>query len=192
MNKFKVGDKVRVFKSGKDLEGFEGSWVASRMDRYVGKTFTIAEVIRQGNAYTFEETLLKDMSPIFDERVLEKEMFDMKKEPWYVKASEENFQAVVNWLKYKGFEFPSSFRCYREIYITNKSSSGTLVDRCEWAMYERTVSCKAKEIKLSFKTETTVANVEYPETLTEKEIETRKIREEMEALAERLKKLENS
>lgn len=184
MSKFNVGDKVVATRS----QGGNGITIQAG---HIGTVTKIESRFLSVDEFDnkFGPCL---MSQSAFELYEEKQMFDMKKQPWYVKASEENFQAVVNWLKYKGFEFPSSFRCYREIYITNRSSSGTLVDRCEWAMYERTVSCKAREIKLSFKTETTITNVEFPEILTEKEIETKKIREEMEALAERLKKLENS
>lgn len=184
MSKFKVGDKVVRVKCShsKCFIGYVGKVTSVR-----GCWVSVDEITTVGGLNPFSED--------FFELYEEKQMFDMKKEPWGIfwKTHEER-DAIVDWLKSQGFEIKTTFhqKClmgsFSNLDYRDNSygfGSGTKQDFYWW-------DGKAKEIKLTFKTETTITNVEYPEILTEKEIETRKIREEMEALAERLKKLEGN
>ena len=68
--KFKVGDKVVVFKSGSDVIGFAGGWIRD-MEHMVGKEFTIKSI-------QYKETLsgcrigyrFVEDSYLWDERIL--------------------------------------------------------------------------------------------------------------------------
>lgn len=129
----------------------------------------------------------------------EKEMFDMKKDPWYILTNTpEERIAAQEWLFEQGITWGITnwgAKNWHFDYLTNQTSMGGIES---YIMHgSGTPPPYAKEIKLTFKTETTVTNVEFPEILSAKQIEIKKIREEQENLAKaqqelaaRLKKME--
>lgn len=120
----------------------------------------------------------------------EKQMFDMKKQPWYVTVtSQKEFDAVQEWLLTNyGSNFNAEYYNGGIVSLSNFDFTGKILDKIVWWSAEPVkFNC---EIKLNFKT--TVDSVEYPEIMDEKQIEIEKIRKEMENLTERMKKLENS
>lgn len=193
MSKFNVGDKlVRLTNCygtwGNQLipEGHVG--VVTSIN---GNWLSVDGIKYKGDDNPFHETHFK--------LIEEKQMFDFKNTPWviYVQSKEEAI-AAYEWLKKEsGMDLLS-----KPILVDNMFDSGTMgftntynnqTTPTDHLLFgELRGSLGRKVIKLSFKTGTTITNVEFPEILTEKEIETRKIREEMEALAERLKKLEGN
>lgn len=195
MSKFNVGDKlVRLTNCygtwGNQLipEGHVG--VVTSIN---GNWLSVDGIKYKGDDNPFHETHFK--------LIEEKQMFDFKNTPWviYVQSKEEAL-AAYEWLKKEsGLDFSVWVGSAFEDAKYNTGSIG-FTNRVNHSRYmggflrfgELEGDLGRKVIKLSFKTETTITNIEFPEILTEKEIETKKIREEMEALAERLKKLENS
>lgn len=191
MSKFKVGDKVVRVKCShsKCPIGYVGKVTNVR-----GCWLSLDEITNGAAFHPFSED--------FFELYEEKQMFDFKNTPWviYVQSKEEAI-AAYEWIKKEsGMDFSvtigSAFFTKRDyesgqVGFTNTSNKHSEAeDLLLFGGLEADYGRKV--IKLSFKTETTITNVEFPEILTEKEIETKKIREEMESLAQRLKKLEGN
>jgi len=186
--KFKIGDKVRRCH---DFGGAYG---------YCGNVTVVVSGVSESaycpeTIYYMNEAGTKKISGFACnyELVEEKQKFDMKKEAWGIFfSSHEEREAIMDWLKIKDFpecSYKASFPSKGSFSNLNYYGTGNLYgfgsggrEQTHW--WEG----KANEIKLTF--ETKVVDVEYPETLTEKQKEIKAIREEQEALAARLKKLE--
>lgn len=195
-NKFNVGDKV-VRKAGFTMCNLAAPG-------YGGDTLTIERVRNDGTLKFIEDENPTMYSPEFYDIVEEKPMFDMKKEPWviYVQSKEEAI-AAYEWIKkesgldfsvHHGYAFDNANYNIGSIGFTNRvNHSRYMGNILRFGDLEGDLGRKV--IKLSFKTETKITNVKYPELdlpeiMLEKDKEVENVRKEMEKLAERLKKLE--
>lgn len=133
-----------------------------------------------------------DLFELRNLRVGEKEMFDMKTQPWYIKInSQEEFDLVQEWLIEN---YGSGLECdwdgyFKKCGVTNWESCGMEVSR-GWVMWmdEKSKADRyASEIKFNFRK--VIDNVELPDVKSEQELEIERLTEIINQAQETLNKM---
>lgn len=174
MDKFKVGDKVRHI----------GLW-----DNWPDDSYEITEVYQRFYSCGHSRSFSKIYESYF-ELVKESEMFDMKKNPWYIKVnSQEEFNAVQEWLLNNfGDKFAHHYQ--KGMCLSNTDYSGERLNKIVWYIYEPKER-DLLEIKFTYKT--TIENVQFPVVESERQKKKlRELEEQQRKIAEDIAKLRES
>lgn len=183
MSEFKVGDTVRRITC--DNEGNRGSWVL--------KVGTICKVIHVscGTICVKAAGVPEDAfhSACYFELVKESEMFDLKKNPWYIKVnSQEQFNAVQEWLL-DNFGDKFAYGYEKGMCLSNTNYSGERLNNIAWYIDEP----KGRDLlKIKFTYKTTVDKVEWPVVESETQKKLRELEEQQRKIAEDIAKLRES
>lgn len=173
MSKFKVGDKIRHV----------GPW-----KNWPDSSYEITEVLNSYYHCGGSRTLTKQYENYF-ELVEEKQMFDLKKNPWYIKPnSQEEFNAVQEWLLDNfGAKFAHGYE--KGMCLSNTDYSDKRLNYVVWYIDEPK-GRDLLEIKFTYKT--TVDKVEWPVVESETQKKLRELEEQQRKIAEDIAKLRES
>lgn len=119
--------------------------------------------------------------------------FNLKTQPWFINTETlEQRIAAIKWLFENGISFNAEGRAVESFAEVFDRLTNIVFDEVNEGSFYRVVGPfihpSAQEIKLTYKT--AVTDVVYPTVESERDKEIRSIREQQEALAARLKKLE--
>lgn len=186
MAKFKIGDIVRRITC--DNEAAHGAWVLK-----VGTVCKVIDVLYDGTICVEAGGVPKDAfhASSYFELVKESEvfeMFDMKKNPWYIKITKENFKSVQGWLR---VHYGTDLKCdygSNMVALTNTEGNGNICPN--FVMWAAQPHEKALEIKLTYKIE--VDKVEWPVVESEAQKKLRELEEQQRQLADEISKLRAS
>ena len=166
INKVKLGDKVVCIESK--------GWMLRVGDILELSAGTMSLDRSKINIHAVKK-FPKDFEMYIEEE--ETPIFDMKTQPWKIYVnSEAEYNAANDWLEEKhGSRVPCPY-FKRVIGITNRDSHNEVQESLMWLdeFNDKDEKIKRHEIKIQFKTQTTVDSVQYPIIETEKQ---RKIRE---------------
>lgn len=183
MNQFKVGDIVRRI----ERNNFDalGTWVLK-----VGTICKVIDVIGYSSIRVEAKGVPADVghNAYFFELVKESEMFDMKKNPWYIEVSKETFPSIQKWLLE---EYGTKLACdyFPSLRVlTNARDDGIVVNN--FVMWSSELPENALEIKFTFKT--TIDKVSLPEVESEAQKKLRELEEQQRQLADEIEKLRKS
>lgn len=167
MNKFKVGERVKLVK---ELLGYEA-----------GSEFNVVHICRNESVWIdleVHEVSHKEMNNYYAkyfDLVEEKKMFDLKKEKWFIHTpTPEISEAVQLWLFEQGLQWRLGGQDVRH---TNKSAIGGMqsVGNIGFADPEFYAKEGCQEIKFTFKA--VVDSVEYPVVESEQQKRIRELEE---------------
>lgn len=173
MDKFKVGDKIRHV----------GLW-----DNWPDDSYEITEV-RESFYFCGHSRSFSKIYEGYFELVKKNEMFDMKKNPWYIKVnSKEQFDAVQEWLlKNFGAKFEHGYE--EGMCLSNTDFAGEQLNKVVWYANEPK-GRNLLEIKFTFKT--TIENVHFPVVQNEAQKKLRELEEQQRKLTDEIAKIRQS
>lgn len=118
----------------------------------------------------------------------EKNMFDMKTQPWFILiSSQEEFGAVNEWLlDNHGASLECEWNEDCMVGLTNTTVSGNVVEHVMWSDLD-SIGNAGEEIRFSFKT--VVDSVEFPEAVSEEKKEIERLTKIIEDAQKSLNKL---
>ena len=162
MFKFKRGDKIIIVSSK-----FPNVWYSTKL----GETFVIDDLRtnQYGNYYRGSGfrcgVYESDLELVKEE---EEVKFDMKKEPWFVRYSnEEEFKLIDEWVKENYGDSLGMFY-QNAVAMTNINQDGFIPGNIMWLNEDHINSGPVRhEIKFTFKT--VIDSVTFPEVKTEQQ-----------------------
>lgn len=181
MSKFKVGDKIRHV----------GPW-KNWPDSY----YEITEVLNSYYHCGISRTLTKQYENYF-ELVEEKQMFDMKNNYWFIEVhNEEESKAAQQFAFDNGVVWcgddPEQYYNLPHYPCKIGQSSYDRMGKMAYGVDTERNKSKYKEIKLTYKTVTTVDKVEWPVVESETQKKLRELEEQQRKIAEDIAKLRES
>lgn len=179
MNNFKLDDKIECINAG--YENLTNGKVYTVTG---GTQYWVLTISDRGTDQWFTPTRFK----LYEE----KEMFDMKSNPWFIRInSKSEFGAVQAWLKDNFGSAMDSAYASNMKYLTNTSCEGTVYEAYPmWGSGDPTETFR-HEIKLSFVTKTSIGSVEYPEVKSPAQIELEALQEKISELQTQAEKLQS-
>ena len=127
---------------------------------------------------------------IRDFEIEEKQMFNIKTDPWFIRVnSEQEFEVIQDWLQENyGEKIRANYGTHMK-WLTNTQCDGHINSKL-LVMHgsgDPLETTSRKEIKLTFKT--TIDSVEYPVVETEQQIKMKQLQQTIDKAARELKEL---
>lgn len=176
MSKFKVGDKLVCTNTG-------GNHLTVGK-HYVAVTATPHNVVVIND---IGDEVFYDKSRF--EIVQEKEMFDMKTNPWFIRVNnKEEYDAASEWLNenFGNYYADTGYIGYI-VGLSNTDDRGEIHPRVMWMGEDSLGATERYEVKLNFKT--VIDSVEYPVVKSERDLKIEELEQSIKEAQERLNEL---